>query len=109
MNNLIVLDNGELDVASDVKKTIYAIESEIKKLTEIKENYKQALIKEIEDRGLLKCNISNELFTLTYKGASTRESLDSKSLKADMPEIYNEYVKISNVSSSISVKLKEQE
>lgn len=109
MNNLVELSNGELDVASEVKKAIYSIENEIKKLTEMKEKYKQALIKEIEDRGMTKCSITNDMFTLTYKSPSTRESLDSKRLKEDMPEIYDEYVKIIDVSSSISVKLKEQE
>lgn len=108
MNNLVVLENGELDIALDVKQTIFSIEKEIKNLTELRDKYKKALIQEIEDRGMTKCNISNELFTLTYKGPSTRETLDSKRLKADMPEIYDEYVKISNVSSSISAKLKEE-
>ena len=107
MNNLVVLDNGELDVASDVKQTIFAIENEIKKLNELRDKYKKALIQEIEDRGFTKCSIKNELFTLSYKAPSTKETLDSKSLKADMPEIYDEYVKVSEVSSSISVKLKE--
>ncbi len=106
MDNLVVID-GELQLASDVKKTIFSIEKEIKNLKELQDKYKKALLKEIEDRGMVNCNIKNELFTLIYKGASTRETLDSKRLKEDMPEIYDEYVKISNVSSSISVRLKE--
>ena len=109
MDNLVVLDSGELQLASDVKKTIFAIEKEIKNLTELRDKYKQALIQEIEDRGFINCNIKNELFTLTYKGASTRETLDSKRLTEDMPEIYDEYVKISSVSSSIGVRLIEKE
>lgn len=108
MNNLVALENGEYEVQADIKQTIYAIENEIKKLSELRDNYKKALIEEIEKRGITKCNIKNELFTLTYKGQSTRETLDSKRLKEDMPEIYDEYVKVSNVSSSISVKLKEE-
>lgn len=107
INSLILLENGEYDVALDVKQTIFAIEKEIKNLTELRDKYKKALIQEIEDRGITKCNITNDFFTLTYKGVSTRETLDSKRLKEDMPEIYDEYVKISNVSSSISVRLKD--
>ena len=107
MENLVVID-GELQLALDVKQTIFAIENEIKKLNELKDKYKKALIQEIEARGMTKCSINNELFSLAYKGPSTRETLDSKRLKADMPEIYDEYVKINNVSSSISVKLKEE-
>jgi hypothetical protein len=109
MENLVVLENGELELASDVKQTIFAIEKEIKNLKELSDKYKKALIEEIEARGMTKCSIKNELFTLSYKAPTTRETLDSKSLKADMPEIYDEYVKISDVSSSISVRLKEME
>lgn len=108
MDNLVVLDSGELQLASDVKKTIYSIEKEIKNLTELRDKYKKALIQEIEDRGIINCNIKNELFTLTYKGASTRETIDSKRLREEKPEIYDEYCKIGNVSSSISVRLKEE-
>ena len=97
MDNLVVLDNGELQLASDVKKTIFAIEKEIKGLKELQDKYKKALIQEIEDRGIVNCNIKNELFTLTYKGSSTRETLDSKRLK----EIKNNLnkLKIDNGSS----------
>lgn len=107
MDNLVVTD-GEIQLASDVKKTIFKIEKEIKGLTELRDNYKKALIQEIEDRGIINCNIKNELFTLTYKGASTRETIDSKRLREERPEIYDEYCKIGSVASSISVRLKEE-
>lgn len=107
MNNLIVLNDSSVEVESELKKNIFFIEREIKRLENLQNNYKKELIKEIEGRGLDKCTISNELFTLIYKAPTTRESLDSKKLKKDMPEIYNEYIKISNVSSSITTKLKE--
>ena len=107
MNNLVVLDNGELELALDVKQTIFTIEKEIKKLKELSDNYKKLLIQEIEERGFTKCSIKNDLFTLSYKAPTTRETLDSKKLKEDMPEIYDEYVKISDVSSSVSIRLKE--
>lgn len=108
MENLVVLDNGELQLALDVKQTIFTIEKEIKGLTELRDKYKKALIQEIEDRGIINCNIKNELFTLTYKGPSTRETIDSKRLREEKPEIYDEYCKIGNVASSISVRLKEE-
>lgn len=108
MNNLVVNDNGEVKLASSVKNTIFEIEREIKYLTDLKEKYKKALIKEVETRGFDKCTISNELFTLSYKAPSTRESLDTKRLRAEMPDVYDEYVKISDIASSISIKLKDE-
>lgn len=108
MNNLVVNDSGEVKLASSVKNTIFEIEKEIKYLTDLKERYKKALIKEVEARGFDKCTISNELFTLSYKAPSTRESLDTKRLRTEMPDIYDEYVKISDIASSISIKLKDE-
>ena len=107
MNNLVLTKDGEVELASTVKNTIFEIEKEIKYLTELKERYKKALIKEIEARGFDKCTISNELFTLSYKAPTTRESLDTKKLRTDMPEIYDEYIRINDVASSIIVKLKD--
>lgn len=106
MNSIIELEDGKLEVVEEVKKTIFKIESEIKKLQELQNKYKQALIEEIEKRGFTKCSISNDLFTLSYKAPSTRESLDNKKLKEDMPEIYDEYVRLTNVKSSITIKVK---
>ena len=64
---------------------------------------KEAILKEMEDRGLSKVEIGN--VTITYKQPTTRVSIDTKKLKED--GLYDKYSKISNVKGSISIKLEE--
>lgn len=49
-------------------------------------------------------NIKGELISVTRKKAYSRESLDSKALKEQYPEIYDQFVKTSNVKESIQLK-----
>lgn len=48
---------------------------------------------------------SNDLIQITRKAAYERESVDTKTLKADHPDIYEQYKKISKVSESLTYKL----
>ena len=104
MNELVKLENGEYGLVKDAVDTITTIENEIKKLKELQDNYKEQLLKVMEENDILKIEIPE--LTITRKAPTTRETLDSKALKEDMPEIYDEYVKISDVKGSITIKLK---
>ena len=104
MNELVKLENGEYGLVKDAVDTITTIENEIKKLKEMQDNYKEQLLKVMEENDILKIDIPE--LTITRKAPTTRETLDSKALKADMPEIYDEYVKISDVKGSITIKVK---
>lgn len=48
---------------------------------------------------------SNDLIQISRKAAYERESVDTKTLKADHPDIYEQYKKISKVSESLTYKL----
>ena len=49
-------------------------------------------------------SIKTEEFSIIYKGATARNSIDTKALKEQEPKIYKKYLKISQVASSIAVK-----
>ena len=104
MNELIRLEDGNYGLVKDAVDTIISIETEIKKLKEMQDNYKEVLLKGMEEHDILKIDIPE--LTITRKTATTRETLDSKSLRADMPEIYDEYVKITDVKGSVTIKVK---
>lgn len=104
MNELVKLENGKYGLVKDAVDTITTVENEIKKLKEMQDNYKEQLLKVMEENDILKIEIPE--LTITRKAPTTRETLDSKALKADMPEIYDEYVKISDVKGSITIKVK---
>ena len=106
MNELVKLENGKYGLVKDAVDTITTIENEIKKLKEMQDNYKEQLLKVMEENDILKIEIPE--LTITRKAPTTRETLDSKALKEDMPEIYDEYVRLTDVKSSINIKLKEE-
>ena len=104
MNELVKLENGEYGLVKDAVDTITTIEKEIKKLKEMQDNYKEQLLKAMEENDILKIDIPE--LTITRKAPTTRESLDSKSLKEELPDIYDTYCKISPVKGSITIKVK---
>lgn len=104
MNTLVKLEDGNYVLGKDVVDTIVTIENEVKKFKEMQDNYKEVLLKAMEENNVLKIDIPE--LTITRKAPTTRETLDSKQLRADMPEIYDEYVKITDVKGSITIKVK---
>lgn len=74
----------------------------------IKNKSKDALEANYMETGVQ--TITNGKFSLTYKPETTRESIDSVRLKKEKPEIYREFIKVSPVKSSVTIKsIKEKE
>ena len=65
---------------------------------------KKAILEEIEEKGIIKIDTPDLL--LSYVASTTRETLDSKAIREELPEIYDTYCKISPVKSSIRIKVK---
>ena len=43
---------------------------------------------------------------VTYVAPTTRESIDSKRLKKEQPDIYSQFIKTSKIKESIKIKIK---
>lgn len=101
MNNLISA-NGTL--------TKYALNKFLKNNKKLKEanqefaELKEQMLKEMEERGLLK--IVTDEATISYVEKTTRESLDTKALREELPDIYDAYVKMTEVKASVRVNFK---
>lgn len=95
-NNEIVINQ---DFIEDYKK--------FKKLQlemELKEKEVKLLLKNaMEITG--KKNILKEGFSVVYKKPTISKRIDSKRLKAELPEIYEEYSKTSEVAGSVTIKV----
>lgn len=104
MKELVLLENGEYGLVVDVVDTIITIEKQIKKLKEIQDGYKENILKAMEEYDVKEIDIPE--LKITRKFATTRESLDSKRLRTEHPDIYDEYVNITDVKGSIIVKVK---
>lgn len=104
MKDLIKYEKGEFLLVEDAVNTITTIENEIKRLEEIQDNYKEQLLMVMKEQNILKIDIPE--LTITRKTATTRESIDTKALREELPDIYDTYCKISNVKGSLTIKIK---
>lgn len=102
MNEIIIQDNNSL--SEDIEKQIVSIEKRIKKLKEQQDSMKAALLATMEAKNLIK--LETDKLVISYVAPTDRESFDSKKFREDNPDLYDEYVKITPVKSSIRIKVK---
>jgi predicted phage-related endonuclease len=50
--------------------------------------------------------IDREGLTITLKRPFTRSSIDSKKLAKDLPDVYDKYIKTTEVKGNVTIKLK---
>lgn len=79
---------GLISYLDSIKK---AVDSGVKEI--VKDNYFETG----------ESSVVSEGFRFTYVPATTREGVDTKKLKTENPELYKQYVKISNVNESFRV------
>lgn len=91
--------NDEISLA--IAEQQQRVSTLIAKNEELKEQIKSAM----ESNGTKK--YENDLIAITYVEPTTRVTVDSKKLKELHEDIYNECSKVSNVKSSIRIKVKE--
>ena len=96
--------NVMLQKLSDIEFAIMEIENTAKTYEEKAKQLREGLKAEMEKSGVKKWETDN--ITITYVNATERRGIDSVKLKAEQPSIYEQYSKITNVNSSIKIKLK---
>lgn len=101
MNELIIIENGR--IAPEAVDFIRAVESQMKRLKAQYDDFKTALLEAMEKNGVLK--LDGNGVKVTYVAETERETFDSKQFKADMPELYDEYVRFSSVKPSVRIKV----
>lgn len=104
MNELIKVKKGTMSIPAEVAQKIVDIETQIKELKAAEDELKAALLNEMETKSILK--IDNDVLSITYIASTDREIFDSKALREEKPDIYDEYVKLSTVKPSIRIKVK---
>ena len=104
MSELIIKNENGLILNPEVSKQIAEFEKYAKVIKEAEDNLKALILAEMEKNNIVKLETSE--LAITYVAETYRESFDSKALKADDESIYNKYIKISPVKSSIRIKVK---
>lgn len=85
-------------------KQLSDLEVQAKAIKVAQEELKENLLKAMETHGVKKWD--NEVMTVSYTAPTTRTSIDSTKLKKELPDVFEQYSKTSNVKSSIRIKLK---
>ena len=101
---LIRIENGLNILEEETSKKIAEFERQLKDIKAKEDELKQAILEEMEAKNIIK--IDTEDITISYVAPSDRETFDSKAFKENHQELYDEYVKMSPVKSSIRIKVK---
>lgn len=104
MDEMIVFENGNAVITKEVLDQIAVIDTQMKFYDTQYKILKEQLKEKMEEAGIVKIEMPD--VDITYVGPTQRESLDSKALRAEEPEIYNKFIKKSDVKSSIRIKVK---
>ena len=107
MKDMIKIENGISLLNAEVSKMIAEFEKQMKFIKDQEDQLKEAIKAEMEARCIFKVEDETNGMTISYIAPTMRETFDAKKFKADKPDLYDEYVKFTNVKSSIRIKLKE--
>lgn len=104
MEELVKVEDGKIIVSNQFTKEWAEFQKQALEM-----DLKAKEIKEALKNAMEKYNVTSyedDFIKAVYRKPSTRTTIDSKKLKEDMPDIYEEYSKTSNVSSSVSIEVK---
>ena len=104
MTDLIKVEKGVALLDKDTAGKIVAFELAVKEIKEKEEALKEAILAEMRDKGIVK--IDTGVLLINYIAGTMRETFDSKALKADRPDIYDEYCKLTPTKDSIRLKVR---
>lgn len=105
MDKLIRIEQNTALLNPNVSSKLAEFERMAKEIKAKQDELKQRILAEMEMHGILK--IETDELTITYVAPTSRETFDSKAFRKDNPDLYDEYVKITDVSASVRMKVKE--
>lgn len=101
MNELVKVENGNITIVPKELQRLKQYQEIKLKAEMLEKEIKQQLLIAMENNGIKKW--SNDVFNAIYVAETQRTSIDTKRLKEELPDIAEEYSKISNVKSSVRV------
>lgn len=102
---LVKFENGQIVVAQEIINAIVEFEKQALEMKLKQDELKQNLLEAMEENGITNWETPNGEIKVSYRKPSTRTTLDSKRLKEELPDIYEEYSKTTAVKSSIVMKV----
>lgn len=106
MNELITIVDGATILDINVANQIAEFERKAKEIEEAEKALRDQIQKEMEEKGIK--SVSTDSLLISYKASYDKETFQTKDFRKDNPDLYDQYVKISPVKASVSIKLKEE-
>lgn len=103
-NELIKVENGIAVLDAEISYQIAEFERQVKFIEAEEKRLKSAILAEMEAKGII--GIETDDLKITYVAPTDREKFDSKQFQSDHSELYDEYVSMIPVKSSIRIKVK---
>ena len=101
MNDIVLVDGG---LSNELSQEIADLEKAYKELEARSKEVKAKLKEIMNEAGVVK--IENDVLVISCTAPTTTERIDSKALKAELPDIYNAYCKIEPRAGSIRITVK---
>ena len=96
-------EDGYLTLIPEAIKNISDIEKVIAKLEETKKAYREQLLKEMEERDIIK--LETDLFTITRIEESETEYFDKNKFKKEHQELYDSYISMKKRKGYVKIDL----
>lgn len=101
---LIKVENDTALLDVNVSNKIAEFERQAKTIAEQESALKEQILKEMEEKGIIKIETDN--LTINYYSPSDRETFNKDRLREEHPDLYDEYISMTPVKSSIRIKVK---
>ena len=100
MNEIILTENGLTEEDKNLLVKFFRAQKELKKQEEL---LKANLLNQMKEHDIKQIKIEEENIVIDYILPSSRESIDSRRLREEKPDIYDEYCKISAVKDYVKI------
>lgn len=104
MTDLIKYENGAPVLVASVVEQLRYYQNQLNFVNTMADQLKAKIKAAMESEGIIKIETDEIVATLIPE--TDRETLDAKALKAELPEIYDSFVKMTRVKSSLRLKVK---
>lgn len=104
MNEIITMTNQMPMIATEIEGQIAQLEIQAKEIKKQQEELRGALLEAMEENNIVK--LDGEYVTITYVQPTEREDFDKAKFRADNPDLYDDYIKMSPVKASLRIKVK---
>lgn len=104
MNELIRVEKGEIVVEQSVIDAYRQVKEQIAANEAMKKEIEAKILEAMETAKITKCD--NGAVSIAYVPAGDRETFDSKGFRADYPDLYDGYVKMTRTKASVRVTIR---